>query len=157
MSTLKALFGTANQAITCTITGLAYQGYRQSTVVDNSTNLYLDVLITVKAKGAAGSVSNSGTVQVFAYGTSDGSSYDGSCTGTDGSYTPPSTPPNLAYLGTVNITGNSVVDQRTFSLAQAFGGTVPQKWGIVVYNNTLQTLDNSVGSAWYQGVQAQTV
>ena len=157
MSTLKTLYGTANQPITCTITSLADQSYRQSTAVDNSTNLYLDVLVTVKGKSNAAGVSPTGKLEIFAYASTDGSSYDGSCTGTDGSYTPPSTPTNLSYLGVLNLTGNAVTDQRTFSLAQAYGGSTPTKWGIVVYNATAASLDAAVGSAWYQGIQAQTV
>lgn len=154
-STLKALYGTANQPITITITGLTSTSYRQSTAVDNSSNLFLDVLVTVKATSAGSGVSGAGTVQIFAYGSTDASSFDGSCTGTDGAYVPPCTPVNLAYLGTLNLTQNNATDQRTFSLAQAFGGTVPTKWGIVAYNNTLQAL--GAASAWYQGVQSQTV
>jgi hypothetical protein len=157
MSTLKALYGSVNQAITITLTSLANQAYRQSASVDNSSNLFLDALVTVKVKGNSSGVSGTGYVTVFAYGSTDGSSFDGSASGTDAAYTPPSTPPNLAYLGTVNITGNSVVDQRTFSIAQGFGGTLPQAWGIIVYNSTGAALDASVGSAWYQGIQAQTV
>jgi hypothetical protein len=95
-------------------------------------------------------------VIIYAYGTADGTSYDGGASGTDGSYSIPTGGSiNLALLGTLNIDANSKTDQQTFSIAQAFGGTMPSKWGIVVLNSTGATLDASVGSAWYQGVLAQ--
>jgi hypothetical protein len=34
---------------------------------------------------------------------------------------------------------------------------LPDHWGIFVVNFTGQTLDASVGSAWYQGVEQQAV
>jgi hypothetical protein len=157
MATIKTQYGTANQPISCTIPSLASGAYRQSAVIDNSTNLFLDALVTVKAKSASSGVSSTGTVIVYAYGTADGTSYDGSCSGTDSAYTPPITPVNLPIIGTLNLNAASVTDQRTFSVAQAFGGMLPQKWGIVVYNNTGASLDASVGAAWYQGIQAQSV
>lgn len=159
MSVLKALYGTANQLITITLNSLGAGVYRQSVSVDNSSNLFLDVEVTVKAKGAP--ANSTGTLQVFAYASTDGTTFDGSCTGTDTTYSPPVIPPNLAYLGTLNLNNSvtgTVIDQRTFSLAQAFGGNVPTKWGIVIYNNTGASLDASAGgSVWYQGIQAQTV
>lgn len=157
MSDLKTKY-TTKADLVFTLTSLAYQAYRQSTVIDNTTNLFLDVLVTVKVKSNASGTSGSGSVQIFAYGTTDdGTTYDSGCTGTDGAFTPDCTPPNLAYLGTINLTANAKTQARTFSLAQAFGGVIPKKWGLVAYNNTLQTLDASVGSAWYQGIYAQTV
>ena len=153
---LKLKYGTSNQSITCTITSLTNNSYRQSTVVDNGTNLFSDVLVTVKAKGNSTGVSSTGKVIIYAYGTADGTSYDGGASGTDGSYSIPTGGSiNLALLGTLNIDANSKTDQQTFSIAQAFGGTMPSKWGIVVLNSTGATLDASVGSAWYQGVLAQ--
>ena len=155
-TTLKPLYGTSNQAITCTFTSLGNASYRQSTVIDNSSNLFQDVLVTIKAKSASSAVNAVGTVQVFVYATTDGgSSYDGSCSGSDAAYTPPVTPVNLVLGCVLSLNANSVTDQRSFSLMQCFGGSMPQKWGIVVFNNTGATLDASVGSAWYQGLQTQ--
>ena len=113
---LKLKYGTANQAITCTITSLTNGSYRQSTVVDNGTNLFTDVLVTVKAKANSAGTSSTGKVQIYAYGTADGSSYDGGASGTDGSYSIPTGGSiNLTLLGTLNIDANSKVDQQTFS------------------------------------------
>ncbi len=152
--TLK--YGTSNQSITCTITSLANSAYRQSTVVDNSSNLFQDVLITVKAKANSSGTSATGKVVVYAYGSTDASSYDGSASGSDASYSIPTGGSiNLPVIGTLNIDSNSKADQATFSLASVFAGNVPTKWGIVILNSTGATLDASVGSAWYQGIQNQ--
>jgi len=148
--------GTANQAITCTITSLASAAYRQSTVVDNSTNLFQDVLVTVKAKANAAGTSSTGKVIIYAYGSTDGTSYDGSASGSDSAYSIPTGGSiNLVVLGQLNIDANAKADQSTFSLAASFGGSIPTKWGIVVLNSTSATLDASVGSAWYQGIYSQ--
>lgn len=157
-STTKTLYGTSNQAITCTFTSLTNGSYRQSTVIDNSSNLFLDALVMVKAKSASSSTSATGYVAIYGYGTADGgTTYDGGASGSDASYTVDVTPPNLVLIGILNLNANSTTVQRTFSVATAFGGQLPQKWGIIVLNATGATLDASIGSAWFQGVQAQAL
>lgn len=158
ISDFKSKYGTSNQAITATITSLANNGQRQSTVVDNTTNLYLDALVHVKVKSAAASTSATGYVNVYAYGTVDGgTTYSDGATGTDGSITLTS-PPNLRLIGVINVVANSTTYQGgPFSVAAAFGGVLPQKWGIVVENKTAATLDATIGSAYYQGVMQQSV
>src|SRR5581483_10252067 len=158
MATIKELFGTSNQAITCTITSLANNGQRQSTAVDNSTNLYLDALAVVKVKTNAAGTSASGVVNVYAYGTADGgTNYGDGVTGTDGSVTL-TNPPNLRLIGSINAVANATTYVSVpMSVAAVFGGTLPEKWGIVVENKTGGALDASVGNSFYQGVLAQSV
>ena len=157
-STVKPLYGTSNQSITCTITSLATANLRESTAIDNSSNLYLDALVTVEVKSNSSSTSATGYVNVYAYGSSDGgSSYDDRIAGTDGAYTPSVTPVHLALIGVITLNANSKTTQRTFPVAAAFGGQLPQHWGIVVDNESGATLDASTGSAWYQGIQAQSI
>lgn len=158
MSDIKAKFGTSNQSITCTITSLANNGQRASTVVDNGTNVFLDALVFVKVKSAAASTSASGYVNVYAYGTSDGgTTYTEGATGSDAGITLTS-PPNVKLIGVINVVANSTTySAGPFSVAAAFGGALPEKWGIIVENKSAATLDASVGSAWYQGVYGQAV
>jgi len=153
MSDIKLGFGTSNQSITCTITSLANNGQRQSTAVDNSSNKFLDALVFLTIKSAAASTSSTGYVNVYAYGTSDGgSNYSDGASGSDGSITLTS-PPNMRLIGSVNVVANSTTYKAgPFSVAAAFGGVLPEKWGIVVENKTGATLDASVGAAIYQGV-----
>lgn len=90
---------------------------------------------------------------VYAYGTADGgSNYSEGATGSDAGITLTS-PPNVKLIGIINVVANSTTYKSgPFSVAQAFGGVLPEKWGIIVENKTAATLDASVGSAIYQGV-----
>jgi hypothetical protein len=80
---IKARYGTSNQAITITINSLASSATagRASTAVDNSSNLFLDALVTVKISFPNLAVANDQAVYVYAYGTSDGgTTYTGAIT-----------------------------------------------------------------------------
>ena len=158
MSTIKSLYGANNQAITCTITSLANTSKQLSTAIDNTTNLYLDALVQVKVKTNAASTSSTGFINVYAYGTSDGGTdYTDGVSGTNGAATLPN-PPNSRLLGVLTANANSTTYVGgPFSVAAAFGGVLPDHWGIIVDNESGNTLDASVGSAWYQGVQQQVV
>lgn len=158
MSVIKSLYGTSNQSIVCTITSLANAAQQQSTAVDNSLNLFLDALVQLKIKTNASGTSATGYIIIYAYGTSDGGTdYGDGISGTNGLVTL-TNPPNLRVLGIINAVANSTTYvSNPFSVASLFGGKMPDHWGIVVENQTGATLDASVGSAWYQGIQAQVV
>jgi hypothetical protein len=155
MASVKSAYGSNNQAITCTLTALANAAQRQSTAVDNTSNDFLDALVFLKLKSHASSTLASGYVNVYAYGTADGgTTYTDGATGTDGAITL-TAPPNMRLIGTINIVANSVTyDGGPFSVASAFGGVLPDHWGIVVENLSGAAFDASVASAWYQGVFA---
>jgi hypothetical protein len=157
-SDIKQKYGTNNQAITCTITSLANNGQRQSTALDNTSNLFQDALVFVTVKTNSSGTVATGYVAVYAYGTVDGgSNYSDGMTGTDGSATM-TQPPNLRLIGIISAVANSVTYKGgPFSVAAAFGGILPDHWGIVVENKTGATLDASVGAAIYQGVLGQMV
>jgi len=156
ISTIEAKYGTSNQAITCTITSLGNNSARASTAIDNTTNLFLDALVFVTVKSASASTSSTGTVNVYAYGTADGgTTYTEGATGTDAAITLTS-PTNARLIGVINVVANSTTYKAgPFSVANAFGGILPDHWGIIIENKSGATLDASVGSSWYQGVQQQ--
>lgn len=163
MSTVKSLYGSNGQAITCTITSLtngssASGAGRSSVAVDNTSNEFLDALVQVKVKTSASALANDKAVYVYAYGTSDGGTdYTDGAPGTDSAFTG-TNPPNMKLLGVINAVASSTTYVGgPWSVAAAFGGVLPDHWGIYVVNFTGQTLDASVGSAWYQGVEAQVV
>lgn len=157
-TTIEAKYGTNNQAITCTFTSLANAGARASTAIDNTSNLFLDALVFIKIKSNASGTAATGQVNVYAYGTADGgTTYSESATGTDAGITLTS-PPNVRIIGVVNVVANATTyNAGPFSVASAFNGVLPDHWGIIVQNSSGATLDASVGSSWYQGVEAQTV
>lgn len=160
MSDIKEKLGSSNQTLTITIASLANNGARESTVVDNSTNLFLDALVQLKIKSPAASTAATGYVNVYAYGTADGgTNYGDGATGSDAGITL-TNPTNLRLIGIINIVANGVTyKSNPMSVAQAFGGVLPEKWGIVLENKTGGTLDATGGnhSAFYQGVYAQAV
>lgn len=135
---------TAAASLTLTVTSLADGGYRESTAVDNSTNKYVDALVGGKIQiGAPGA---DGTIAIYAYGSYDGTEYTAGVTGTDGTITWGTTGStgldgfnNLPLLGVVSVDATDDNDDcrwGPFSVAQAFGGVLPTKWGVVVKNST---------------------
>ena len=156
-TTFKPLYGTSNQSITITLDALANNGQRCCLVVDNSTNLFEDALVGLKIVAPASGTSATGAVNVYAYGTADGgTTYGDTATGTDAGVTLTS-PPNLRLIGTVNVVANSTTyNGSLLSVATAFDGVLPQKWGVVVENKTGGTL-GAGNAAWYQGYNGQGV
>lgn len=160
MSNIQQAYGSAAQTLTCTIASLTNTSARASTAVDNSSGLYLDVLVQVKVKtgGSIASPTNSAYINVYAYATVDpsGPTYPEGVTGTDGSVTIGS-PSNLKLIGVLATPAtNTAFVSEPFSVAAAFGGVMPTKWGIVIENQTGGTLDSTEGNhaKLYQGVFA---
>lgn len=151
-------YSASNQSITCTLASLASTSSRASTALDNSSNVYQDALVFLQVKSGASGVSTTGTVAVYAYGTSNGgTTYTENATGTDAGITLTS-PPNARLIGIINVVANATTYYGgPFSVASAFGGILPQKWGIIVQNNSGAALDSTEGNhaKFFQGVFSQ--
>lgn len=160
MADVKQKFGTANQALTITIASLANSSARQSTIVNNETDLFLDALVSVKVKSNAAGTSATGAVLVYAFGTVDGgTTYTEGAGAVDAAITLVS-PSNLRLIGVANVVANATTYVAgPMSIASAFGGTLPARWGVVIENRSGAALDATGGShsAIYQGVLAQSV
>lgn len=160
MADIKSKYGTSNQAIAVTLASLANGTARASTVIDNTVNLFLDALVSLSIKTGAAGVTSTSYVSVYAYATVDGgTNYTEGATGIDAALTMVS-PTNLKLVGTINAVANATTYKAgPFSVAQAFGGVLPERWGIVVQNSTGGALDAVEGSHLkvYQGVLAQSV
>lgn len=158
MATIKeALAASAAIAITLdSLTSSSTVG-RSSAVVDNSANLYLDALVEVKLVIPSGTPANDKAVYVWAYDSVDGSNYAEAVAGTDSSYTVDN-PTLLPLLGVIPFTATGGVTRRSraMSVASAFGGVLPAKWGIVVVNFTGLTLSTGC-AAIYSGLTATVV
>lgn len=144
MSDIKTAFGTST-AITCTMASLASAAARQSTVVDNGTNKFVDALVNISVKTSASAPSGEKAVYVYVYGSEDGTNYSGEASGSDASYTI-SSPTNLTLLGRIECPAASTTYKGVFSVGFAFGGRLPRKWGIIIKNATGNALDASEGS-----------
>lgn len=139
----------AKATITCTLTSLANGSARESDVVDNTTTLYKDALLRIKTNGQA---SGTGVVRVFAYSALGDTTYTDNATGSDASFTAGIR--NTAFLGAIQMNSGTAVTAGLFSVAAAFGGMLPSKWGLIVLNNSGATLSTTSGDhvIEYQGV-----
>jgi hypothetical protein len=109
--------------------------------------------VSITVTGAAASTSATGYVDVYAYGTADGGShYSGGASGTDGAYSGQLSA--LLKLGRIAVVANNgVYVGGPWSVASAFGGSLPDHWGIAIDQESGAT--PAAGSAWYQGVYGQ--
>jgi hypothetical protein len=160
MSDIKTKYGGSNQTITITLNSLAHDAKRESDAVDNSTNCFLDALVQVRIATNTSSASTGDmSVYVYAYGSADGgTSCSGNASGGDASFgTDPQQLANCRLIGVIYApTQNKVYESDLLSVAGAFGGILPQRWGIIVHNRTGQTLKAGDCSAVYQGLYAQS-
>lgn len=148
----------ASAAITITLASLASAAAREGTVIDNATNLYLDALVYVACKLAAGTPASDKAIYVYAYGSEDGTNFGDNVTGADAALTMRS-PTNLRLIGVINTpdAGGLTYKSQPMSVAAAFGGVLPREWGIVVENKTGLALDATGNAASFTGVMAQSV
>lgn len=175
--TIKPLLGTTNQSITITLNSLAGSATagRQSTVIDNRTNLYADVFVQGKFTiPVGGTAALDKCIYIFVFGTADDADYaaERSIAGTqatigasDAAYTMADstvsqTPLIAAAVVPVPVsptTTDGVYVCAPFSVASLFGGRMPAQWGVVVRNaaGASQPLKSSGNSMWYQGIQDQ--
>lgn len=163
MSDIKTKYGTAGVAVTITLASLASAAAagRESTVVDNTTNLFLDALVMLQVTLQAGTPANDKAVYVYAYGTADADTpiYPDAVTGADAAITLRD-PTTLKLIGVIPTpTGGVSYRSMPMSVAAAFGGVVPRKWGIVVRNYTGIALSatESDHKKVYQGVLGSVV
>lgn len=147
----------ANSAgLTITLNSLANSATvgRQATVIDNSSNLYIDALLTLIVSTSSSSLGSPNIVSVYVSGSEDGTNFDQDTAvmgASDAGYTIDS-PTNLKQLRPINCSTSSKVYNMVFSIASAFGGVMPRKWTIVVVNNTGQSLNSSGNSTSYSGI-----
>lgn len=141
-STLKPSYASAVD-ITCTMASKTSGQGRRSASVDNSSNLYDDVLVFVSL--TPGTITSPASFAVYAYAGWDASNYE---TGgsSDADYNTLAGDEKL--LGVVAITTNSTARGGWFSLAKAYGGigNVPKSWGIIISQTNCGTLSATEGN-----------
>jgi hypothetical protein len=159
MADLKLAYA-ASTAITCTLASLATNTARESTAIDNTTNKYLDALVAVTIKLQTGTPAADKAIYVYAYGSEDGTNYTDNATGTDAAVTMRA-PTNLKLIGVIATPDAGALTYKgpPMSIAAAFGGILPRKWGIVVQNKSNLTLDATEGThaKTYTGVYTTVV
>jgi hypothetical protein len=161
MADVKTAYGATAQAFTCTLASLASSATagRESTVIDNTSDEYVDALVMLQAKLQTGTPASDKAIYCYAYGTVDTSTptYPDKVTGADAAITLDD-PTQLKLLGTIFAfaAGGLTYKGGPWSVASVFGGVLPQKWGIVVRNFTNITLTATEGDhkKLWQGIYA---
>lgn len=148
MATVKETLG-SQSTFTVTLASLASSATvgREGTVIDNTTDLFLDALVQIKVKTGAGAAANDQAVYVYCYGTVDGgTTYPDTITGADAAITF-NNPTQLPLLGVIwTPAASTTYKSGIFSVAKALGGFLPAKWGIAIRNYEGQALDGTEGS-----------
>lgn len=119
---------------------------RESTSVDNTSDLAVDAIVGGKVTTGTTPTTNK-QIEVWAIGSYDGTSYSGGATGSDANLTPQAKT-LFALLTIIPTTGtsNQLYTWGPFSVARAFGGTMPKKWGIYIVHNTAVNLNATGGN-----------
>ena len=146
MATVSSLYdGSAVTLTTTALSSIAANTWWQSAAIDNTSagtpstsisDLSLDCLVEVKLVASATTPVADKAAYVYAYGSVDGSTYPDAITGSQGTFTA-NNPTQLRLLGTIFIpTASLTYISEPFSIASAFAGSMPAKWGIAVWNNS---------------------
>lgn len=153
MADVKANYPAASDA-TITLASLASDtnllAGRESTALDNSSNLYLDYLVSGKITTGT-SPTTARSIQVWAVGSWDGTTWPDVFDGTDSTETITSANHKnsicrfIAEMAT-DATSDRVYHFGPVSLASAFGGVMPVKVVFFVVHNTAVNLNSTAGN-----------
>ena len=143
---------TASVAMTHTLASLATDtsliAGRQSTVHDNSaSDLFVDAHVGGKITTGT-SPTASKQIEVWAFGSYDGTTYGAGAGASDANFSPTGEKTQMTLLKVIptDSTSNHTYEWGPFSIAQAFGGVLPRKWGIFVVHNTGVNLNSTGGN-----------
>ncbi len=154
----------ASATITITLASLAtsatFVAGRESTVIDNTSNKYLDARVGgVITVGTTPTINTQILVYVFAP-ISSTPTYPDVMDGTDSDETLTSVGVGrgflrLAAILDVDATTSDRAYAFTFSVAQLFGGVMPSRWSVFVTHNTGVNLNSTGGNhvLSYEGVK----
>ena len=154
MADLKLSYPAASD-LTITLASLASDTNlltgRESAVIDNTANLYLDILISGKIT-AGTSPTASRSIEVWAVGSWDGTNWPDVFDGTgDSAETITSADIKASVCRFVAAMATANVTDRTYhfgpvSLASAFGGTLPPKVVLFITHSTGVALNSTAGN-----------
>jgi len=141
-------------------------------VQDNTTNLFLDVLVGAKFTTSASALTAGKSIKVYAYATPDNSATmsagvpDLFSSGTEGSVGTASVHDEeqrdagmrFLWAGVVDAGGaNEVFVMPPTSVASAFGGFLPAYWALWVVQDTAQALHTTGNAIYGTPILAQSV
>jgi hypothetical protein len=88
---------------------------------------------------------------------SSGLGYSGGASGSDAAFS--GTPANTKLIGVISTPASGTAyESDVMSVAAAFGGSLPNKWGVIVENKTGSALDSTEANhiKKYAGITAQS-
>ena len=143
-----------NSLASSTTTGVAASAVATTDTSNNITDVIVQLLIA----GAAHTPSSTTNILVWVIGSMDGTNFAGAQSGTiedfndgDSAESIDVDGNNMNFLGVIHMHTASVdMLSKPFSLAAAFGGTVPPKWAIVIQNQTGSNLAASGHEVGYR-------
>jgi hypothetical protein len=123
---------------------------RESATIDNSSNLYLDYLISGKIT-AGTSPTAAKSIEVWAVGSWDGTTWPDVFDGTESAETITSADIKASICRLISAMATANTSDRTYhfgpvSLASTFGGTLPPKVVLFVTHSTGQNLNSTAGN-----------
>jgi hypothetical protein len=130
MAAITLVTGAIQALTTTALDALGNVTYVSAGILAHTTNDPLDVLLQVKV--TPGTISGNKQVVVFAQGSLDGTDFESGPT----SGTTTVDEPNLTFIGTIPCNTNSVAQIGVFSLAPAFGGSLPAQTRIIIKNDS---------------------
>lgn len=144
MSDIKIKHGAA-QALTVTgLNSLASNGMAVSNEINVTTNDPLDVLVEVALDPGAAA----GNMQAVVYAVS---SLDGTNFGDTTNRA------NMKLLGVIRLPDTNPVRSNAMSIAQAFGGTLPPRFKVVVWNDSGAAFNGTGNSVQYVEVLGEVL
>lgn len=153
MADVKANYPSASD-VTITLASLASDTNlltgRESTAVDNSSNLYLDYLVSGKITTGT-SPTTARSIQVWAIGSWDGTNWPDVFDGTDSAETITSANHKNSVCRFLAEMATDATSDRTYhfgpvSVASAFGGVLPKSFVVFVTHNTAVNLNSTAGN-----------
>lgn len=144
----------ASSAITSTLASLASSATfvigRESAAVDNTTNKYLDYILSGKITTGTTPTVNT-EIRVYVVGITNDTTYPDTFTGADGGVTVTNAfilDAALAFASRMQVSATSNIAYwiRPLSVAALFGGVLPKKFSVYVAHNTAVALNATGGN-----------
>ena len=119
---------------------------QQGTAIDNTSELADDSMVGGKVTTGTSPTATK-QIEIWAFGSYDGTSYSAGAGASNAGFTPV-TKTLMALLQVIptTSTSNQLYVWGPFSVARAFGGTMPKNWGIYVVHNTGVNLNATAGN-----------
>lgn len=132
----------------------------ESNVIDNSSNLYVDALLSGRFKANNTAPTAGGQIQMWVGSLLNDTEYPDVFDGTAGAETVTSVDIRNSILrlaGAVinDASSNRVYEMAPVSVAALFGGRMPRKWFVWITQSTGQALNvtgSAGGQCWYTGI-----